>query len=183
MSISETVTLKKGPCPCGGGYIAQHVTSQDNPWSSADVAYSLECAKCSSEWRLDGTTLVLRSSEVPHASAARAEEAAAQPLRALVRQIVAQHFASFTAPTKKAEHAELQRLGICNLSYRQYLEHRKAGGTIATAAVPARNHAWLDGLALSQGHDQLLTSLTAAHKAAKATRDQTYAQIVRKRVA
>jgi hypothetical protein len=183
MSTSETTTFNKGPCPCGQGRLAQHVTTQDNPWSTADIVYSIECPGCSSEWRLDGKTLILRSSEVAHAEATKTEQAAAQRLRALALSIVAHHFKPFAPGSKKAEHAELQRLGITSMSYRQYLDLRRNGGTIATAAAPTRNPTWLRGVADHQGRTQELDELTAAHTATEDARRATYEQVVRRNVA
>lgn len=183
MSTSETITVNKGPCPCGKGHLDQHVTTQDNPWSSADIAYSIECPDCSREWRLDGKTLILRSSEVAHAVATKAEQAAAQRLHTLAESIVAYHFRSWASGSKKAEHAELQRLGITSMSYRQYLDHMRNGGTMATAAAPTRNPAWLRGVADHQGRNQELNELTAAHQVTEDARRVTYDQIVRRSLA
>lgn len=183
VSTSETTTFNRGPCPCGQGHIAQHVTTQDNPWSTADIAYSIDCPRCALEWRLDGQTLVLRSSEAGHAAAAKVEAATSKPLHALVQQIVSHHFASFTAPNKKAEHAELVRLGLTRMSYRQYLMHRRNGGTIATAAVPARNQSWLKDAATRQGRMVELEALSSAHAAAEMARKQAYEHVVRRRIA
>lgn len=183
MSTSETVTFDKGPCPCRGGHIAQHVTTQDNSWSSADISYSIECEKCSREWRINHTTLVLRSSEAPYTSASAAEEAAKQPLQALAHSIVANHFSGFSASSKKAEHAELEQHGLTSMSYRQYLEHRRNGGTIATAAVPLRNRQWLNDAAKQQGLAEQLDILFEAHSQAAKVREHASKQIVRKKIA
>jgi hypothetical protein len=45
MSTSETVDFELGPCPSGGGNIIQSITTQDNPWSSAQVSYSIDCVR------------------------------------------------------------------------------------------------------------------------------------------
>ncbi|MEW5942316.1 MAG: hypothetical protein AB1710_00510 [Pseudomonadota bacterium] len=185
MSTSETVTFNKGPCPCGDGHIAQHVTTQDNPWSSADISYSIECPKCLREWRIDHTTLVLRSSELPYASASAAEEAARRTLQALALSMVVEHFSAFSAPSKKAEHAELERLGLTSMSYRQYLEHVRNGGKIASAAAPLRNQRWLNEVAKQQGEGiaEQLDTLIEAHAQAAKAREHVSKQIIRKKIA
>ena len=183
MSTSETVTFDKGPCPCGAGHIDQHVTTQDNPWSTADIAYSINCLKCSREWRLDNKTLVLRSSEAPYAAAKTAEEIARRPLQTLVRSIAVSHFSSFGARSKKAAHAELERLGLTSMSYRQYLEHVSKGGTIATAASPLRNQRWLQEVAKKQGLTEQLDNLTEALSHATKELEHASSQVVRKKVA
>jgi hypothetical protein len=53
MSTTDIGIVEEGPCPCGKGHIAKQVTTQDNPWSTADVCYSIECADCSGAWRLE----------------------------------------------------------------------------------------------------------------------------------
>lgn len=182
MSTSETITFNRGACPCGAGHIAQHVTTQDNPWSGADVSYSIKCVRCCREWRLDDSTLILLSSEVPYLAASKAQEAAAAPLRDLVTTLMTQHFTAFAGRTKKAEHAVLTELRVCKMSYKQYLEHRKRGGTMATAADPRRNAIWLERVAAAQGKLAEWRSLDEAHQAACEQKNVAYKQIVRKRV-
>jgi hypothetical protein len=46
MSTSETDEYKIGKCPCGNGDIIKSVTTQDNPWSGADIYYRVDCDKC-----------------------------------------------------------------------------------------------------------------------------------------
>ena len=147
------------------------------------MSYAIECSRCATDWRLDHQTLVLRSSEVALANATQVEQLAAARLRTLAQEIVGQFFAAFSAPTKKAEHAELERLGLTNMSYRQYLEHRRGGGTVASAPVPRRNAEWLKQTAAFQGREGELETLSSAHREAKEARQRAYEQVVRRRVA
>jgi len=183
MSTSETVTFNSGLCPCGAGHIARHVTTQDNPWSSADISYSIECPDCSREWEIEYRTLVLRSSSADYAIASAAEKAALRPLQALANSIVERHFTGFSLPSKKAEHAKLEQLRLTSMSYRQYLEHVLNGGTVAAAATPLRNRRWLGDAAKEQGVEEQLDALVQAHSQAKETLENTSKQIIRKTIA
>ena len=182
MSTSETATFDKGPCPCGAGRIAQHVTTQDNPWSTADIHYSLECSRCGTDWRLDNATLVLRSSEIHYRTARAAEDATFAPLRSLTDQIVTSYFVSFAARNKKAEHAEMVRLEITAMSYRNYLEHRRKGGTVSQAAYGLRNEAWLLSQAAASSRESELRSLITAHRAARELTAEASKEIVRLKI-
>jgi hypothetical protein len=183
MSTSETVTLNKGPCPCGAGHIAQHVTTQDNPWSTADTAYSVECLRCCTEWRLENKTLVLRSSEDNYRIAKAKEKAASAPLLSLVNHIVTDYFARFAAPNKKVEHAEMIRPGITAMSYRQYLEHRRKGGSISEASYGLRNEEWLLSEAVAHSRGPELRSLIGTHLAAREAANEASKEIIRRKVA
>lgn len=88
-------------------------------------------------------SLVLRSSETEFKNFSNAAICTRKRLHDLIRLIVVHHFSGFTAPTGKAEHAELLRLDLTNMSYRQYLDHKKKGGNICTAALPLHNRTWL----------------------------------------
>jgi hypothetical protein len=182
MSTSETDTFDLGPCPCGAGHIAKHVTTQDNPWSSADVAYSIECARCSNEWYLDYGTLVLRASERGYNRARENERATYAPLAALTDRIVADYMSNIAARTKKAEHSEMVRLGITGMSYRQYLEHRRGGHPASSACVGLRNESWLLSEATARSLDQELLALMDAHSIARATTSAESKKIVRRRI-
>jgi hypothetical protein len=96
---------------------------------------------------------------------------------------VVNHFSGFSAPSKKAEHAELERLRLTAMSYRQYLEHVKNGGTIATAAAPLRNQYWLRGAAEQQDVAEQLNTLLEAHSQATKAQEHASKQIVRKKIA
>jgi hypothetical protein len=179
MSTSETVVFEKCACPCGAGYIAQSVTSQNNPWSSADIDYAIECAHCHNEWRLDGSSLVLRSSESEYLAAKAKEEQVSQALHALMDRLVADYFVHFAAQTKKAEHAEMVHLGIATRTYEQYLKHRRNGGTAAKACYGMRNAAWLRSVAGGQSVDIELDRLIAANDSARQASTEAYKAVVR----
>ncbi len=147
MSTSETVTFAVGPCPCGAGRIAKHVTTQDNPWSGADICLTIECKVCASEWRLEHSHLVLGRSEIEYHAARKNEESAYKPLRSLVDSLINGYLTAFAAKSKKAELAEMTRLGVTNLPYAQYLKHRAEGKTPAQACHGLRNRPWLINLA------------------------------------
>lgn len=183
MSTSETVVIDKGPCPCGAGHIAQHVTTQDNPWSDADIFYSIECALCRKEWRLEHSTLVNHASETSYVAAAEKNTMAYQSLRAPVDKIVSDYFVRLAAPSKKAEHTEMTRLGICTMSYRQYLDRRRKGETASETCNGLRNEQWLLSQAASESRRSEIQSLIAAYRAAKNESNEASKQIVRRRIA
>ena len=175
MSTSEKDTFDSGPCPCGNGHIVRHVTSYDNPWSGADVSYSIECQKCSSEWRFDSHVaplMVRRSSEIEYTAALAEQMAASGELSAASQQIVSAYFAKFAAKNKKLEHAELERLGITSRSYKQYLAHRREGGAAATDSFASRNTEWLLQQAADESRrDEIVELLERSERAKQATAD------------
>lgn len=183
MSTSETVSFTVGPCPCGAGTIAKHVTTQDNPWSSADISFTIECKLCASEWRLERQYMVLRRSETEYLAARKNEESAYKPLCRLVDLLVEGYLTAFAAKSKKAELAEMTRLGITSLSYAQYLKHRSEGKTPTQACYGLRNLPWLTELAVVQSLNNKLGELLFAHEAAQQETKDTAKKIVRKQIA
>ena len=143
VSTSETDIYKVGPCPCGIGQISETIVSQSNRWSIPEISYSIECKTCSRDWRIEQKSLVLRSSETELKRFLASTQCTRTAINDLIRSIVEHHFSDFTAPTSKAEHAELLQLNLTNMSYRQYLSHKRKGGNICTAAFPLLNRAWL----------------------------------------
>ena len=127
--------------------------------------------------------MVLRSSETNYRIARAKEEAALTPLRSSVDQIVTDYFAGFAASTKKAEHAEMVRLGITAMSYRQYLDHRRKGETISQACNGLRNEEWLLSEAAAHSREAELRSLIAIHLAAREATNEASKEIVRRKVA
>jgi len=105
-----------------------------------------------------------------------------QSLQIFTHTIVANHFSGFSASSKKAEHAELERLRLTAMSYRQYLEHVKNGGTIATAAAPLRNQRWLREAAEQQGAGENLNALLEAHLQATKAKEHASKQIVKNKI-
>lgn len=183
MSTSETTTFEVGVCPCGNGRIVKHITTQDNPWSSADIAYEIQCPKCSSEWRLEHRQLILRASEAPYKNARVKEHSEYEKLRVLVDGLVNGYFASFSAPSKKAELAEMQRLGISNHSYNSFLKEKRAGKPPAQLCFGLRNLPWLRRLDEQHGSKKQLSEMLAAWESAKKEGESAYGNIVRQPIA
>lgn len=182
MSTSEILNYNKGPCPCGNGQIVQQVICYDNPWSKDIVSHSIDCPACAREWRVERQFIVLRSSEPPFISAFAAVRDARSTLHELLRSIVEHHFADFSAPTKKAEHAELERLDLTCMSYRQYLEHKRKGGSISTASAPLQNLAWVKAAAIQMNVEKTLETLLDANSQADRAMADTERQIVRRAI-
>ena len=143
MSTSETDVYEVSSCPCGGGQVTKTVVSQTNRWSIPQISYAIVCKPCSRDWRIERKFMVLRSSDSESKLLFDSARNAKTAINELIRSIVVNHFSDFTAPTIKAEHAELLRLELTNMSYRKYLDHKRKGGSICTAAIPLRNRAWL----------------------------------------
>jgi hypothetical protein len=127
MSTSETDEYSIGKCPCGKGEVIKTMVTQDNPWSSADISYRIECGQCRGDWELNrlGDELTLRSSKIPAQQAGIVQTSARRGLDDYVRSLAAKHYATQAFKTKKAEHAYLVAQGIAIGSYRTYLEDRK----------------------------------------------------------
>jgi hypothetical protein len=185
MSTSDSVTLNKGPCPCGNGHIAQHVTTQDNPWSGADICYSIACDKCNDEWRLEGDTCtaVLRASEVEYTVAMRNQHSAYLSFTKDSEQLIEDYFASYPAKNKKMEHAEMERLNLTSMNYRQYLAHRRNGDSIASCCHGQRNKEWLFQQAAAYGKQREIEDLFNLYETTKNTASDAARLIVRRRVA
>jgi hypothetical protein len=184
MSTSETVTLNKGSCPCGNGHIAQHVTTQDNPWSGADICYSIECARCRADWRLDGDTsmAVLRSSETDFIAAQVREHSAYQSFNMASSQLIANYFSSFSARFRKHEHAEMVRLNITSMSYRHYLTHRGNGNSVESACHGERNTPWLLRQAAGCSRQSEIAELLDLYEKSRRSSSEAARRIVRRRV-
>jgi hypothetical protein len=182
MSTSETEVITKGKCPCGNGRIVQRITTQDNPWSTADIYYSLECDACSALWRLEHKTLILKSSETGYRLANAKVRQAYDEFRGHVDGLVSAYFADFAASSMKAELAEMVRLGLTTYSYPQYLKHRRKGRTPAGACNPLKSASWLIAqTSLSGGDRQRLDALIHNHDQARQAADVAAALIVRRR--
>jgi|SRR5579863_855329 len=124
MSTSETVDFVLGPCPCGAGKLVQNITTQDNPWSSADVGYSIACPSCSQAWRIEGRGIVNVKSEAPYNAVYREERAKYAALSELCDPLVDSYFQTFAAKTKKRPSTPV-RLGIYSGSYRNFLTSKR----------------------------------------------------------
>ena len=151
MSTSETVDFELGPCPCGAGKLIQSITTQDNPWSSADVGYLIDCPSCSHGWRIDGRRLVNVKSEAPSKAASCEERARYAALRQLCDPLIDAYFLAFAAKTKKAEHAEMWRLGIYSGSYRNFLASKREKKLCSEIAYGLGKYDWLANQAIQAG--------------------------------
>jgi hypothetical protein len=147
MSTSETYTCGIGACPCGKGQILRSVTTQDNPWSTADIGYSIGCHSCNREWRIQHGSLVNLASEKPFNAAYAAERDRHTELDSVINPLVDSYFSSFAAKTKMVEHAEMKRLGIFQGNYRDYLSQRSKGKAYSQCCYGRRNPTWLQSLA------------------------------------
>lgn len=143
MSTSETEIFDIGNCPCGGGKIVKSVTTQDNPWSGADVALFIRCAKCSSEWDVGYGRLTLISSAVPHQQAAAKEGALYSEIAAFAGNVFRREFEKNVLKTKKAQLAYFVENALTTMSYRQYLKHVGEGGRPWAACRWSNNVDWL----------------------------------------
>jgi len=162
VSTSETVTLGANVCPCGKGRIVKHVTTQDNPWSSADISYELECPACLTVgWGLEGSGvfLVRKSTEAAAEAANEAWMQAGKPLHELIGSLVDVYFATFGAKSKKAEFEEAKRLDIYTGSYRNFLKGKSERKTTGQLCYGLRNRTWIASLADAKGCRQRLDSL------------------------
>jgi hypothetical protein len=86
---------------------------------------------------------------------------ASGPVEQLAAQLAATYFAAFKAPNKKAELAEIERLGIGAMSYANYLAARKNAGGPGEICRPIKNREWLRDLANKTGQLNHLDDLLA----------------------
>lgn len=166
MSTSETVEIELGVCPCGGGNIIQSVTTQDNPWSTADIYQYINCTKCAAEWRLEHRRLVQISSETEYKLARNQELLCRDNLYRVVTPLADEYFKAFAAKTKKAEHEEMVRLGIFNGNYRDFL-NRKRGGSPGNICNALKNPDWVTALARAASMNGELDRLKLEYELAK----------------
>lgn len=181
MSTSETVEFDLGPCPCGKTQLVKIVTTQDNPWSSADISYELRCAPCSKSWRTSGASMTLVSSEAEFDHACDVRDNAFDAAMAVASEIVQKYFKAFAAPSKKAQHAEMVKLGITGLSYRLYLDALKGGKAPHQIASPLLNRQWLLMESAKQGLEDKLKPLLTAVDSAESAWSAASKKIIRKR--
>jgi hypothetical protein len=180
MSTSETIDFELGPCPCGVGKLVQSITTQDNPWSSADVGYLIDCPSCSRCWRIDGRRLVNVKSEAPYNAASREEGAKYAALRLLCDPLIESYFLAFAAKTKKAEHAEMVRLDIYSGGYRNFLtSKREKKRSCSEIAYGLRNHGWLADLARQAGIGTEFARRLKELEDAKKRSSEAYKAIIR----
>jgi hypothetical protein len=149
MSTSETIEHPVGACPCGKGKVIRSITTQDNPWSSADVHIYIDCADCSREWRVEHNHLTMIGSKADYEKANRHEMMCRKNLSEFVAGLVDGYFEKFGAKTKKAEHSECVRLGISTGTYRDFLRRKNEGQSPGQISAPMKNPAWVKSLAES----------------------------------
>jgi uncharacterized protein YllA (UPF0747 family) len=166
MSTQETVSFDVGPCPCGKGKLRNHVTTQDNPWSRSRSRITLDCQTCVKLWAIGNNRLTLTSSEDQLHAAVAARTAARDALGDKIDDLVTDYFQQLGALTKKAEHAEMVKLGIASYTHSMYLKRRREGVALAATVDATKNAAWLKGLANKTGCAAELNSLFAANAAA-----------------
>ncbi|MFQ6574116.1 hypothetical protein [Pseudomonas sp. UM16] len=182
MSTSETVTFDAGACPCNAGRLVKRVTSQGNPWSGVDVAFSIDCPACTTEWRIDRTMMVLRSSESAYYSALAADRVARDAVHALVLPLIEHFLKELEAPNKKALHTELTRLNLTTMSYRQFLEHMRRGNNASAAVTSTRNPGWLSSIADAHGVRDQLDRLSQTLKSTGQACTHAAQQVVRRKI-
>lgn len=183
MSTSETVEFTVGACPCGAGNVVRHVTTQDNPWSSADISYSIDCRECRRDWTITGGGVLTNSeSEKPYVEAQRIELEVSKDVRALVDALVNQYFEKFAARTMVDEWREMQRLDITTMNINQFRRAARNGERPAQRCYGLRNHSWIFDLAEAAGKKEELTDSLARLDQAKRKRVETAKGIVRRRL-
>ena len=180
MSKVEHDSWRESACLCGEGQVTRHVSSTDYPFGGAHVSYSLDCTRCLRKWRLDGRVFVDRETE----SAVRAAYDKMRPvddkLKALASAIIDRHIAGADLRTRKAELAELERLGLSAGDYRAYTMARRNGHSPGHATNLCRGLAGLKSIA---GDDTLEVERLAALVAGlKAECEATASKVIRTRV-
>ena len=124
MSTHETVAFHIARCPCGGGWIRNHATTQDHPWSGSDSYIILECPTGAPLWNVQHHRLTLKSAERAAVAASAARSVAHTALRAHVDVLLDGRFRALAAPTKKAE---LQAMDVAEAelkaAYQEIVSH------------------------------------------------------------
>lgn len=152
MSTSETIDFDMGKCPCGNGSIIKSVTTQDNPWSSADIFYSVACTKCAAEWIVGQGSLSSRAESSVLRQRESDQRRIEDEIRSMIAPLVDRYFDQLSLPTMAAEHRELLRLGITSGDIRQYRKSRNGGrNRISGVYYPMGNKAWVEGLIAAAG--------------------------------
>lgn len=179
MSRVEHDSYRDGPCLCGQGQVTKHVSSTDYPFGSATVTYSLDCAHCIREWRLEfGAFVEIRSKSAADA-AHKNWSKAADELAKLRTDIIDAYMRKFEPRTKKAEMNELVRLNLYQHNYRYYIEQRRQGKTPGQIAHEVDNDA--SGLiSIADQDTDALTALIAIKNAASVEWEAAGKRVVRR---
>jgi hypothetical protein len=167
MSTSETVHFDVCPCPCGIGHVVKSVTTQDNPWSGADISYSLNCADCRSKWIIEHRRLVSSAEWQAERSTWNEEYKIGNEIDQFLAPLIDNHFASLKLVAKTHELRELQRIGIGNHDIRNYRAGRNSGKPISAMCYPRRNLESLRRLVSSAGLLNQFRELEAKFENAK----------------
>ena len=182
MSTSETVEFAVGPCPCGSGAIVKSVTTQDNPWSSADISYGINCPKCAGAWDITSGTLTNRESARPHQEAYRAERQASAELHVIVDELVDRYFEDFGAKTMTAELREMQRLGISTMNIAQFRKAVHEGRRPLERSYALKNPDWLFSVAKEAEKEEAFVQLRDKYNDARARTADTAKAVIRRRI-
>jgi hypothetical protein len=166
MSKVEHDSWRESGCLCGKGQVTRHVSSTDYPFGGADTSYSLDCPHCLRTWRLDGRMFVDRATEARVNVAYEKLRPVSAALRTLASAIIDRHMAGRGLRTRKAELAELERLGLSAGTYRSYAKARSNGQSPGQAA---NLYAGLgDLLSIAGGDAAEITKLSALCASLKA---------------
>jgi hypothetical protein len=96
--------------------------------------------------------------------------------------LINKYFYEFTAKTKKAEHAEMVRLGITCMSYREFLKRKNEGNSPAQMCYALHNRNWVAALARAVSLEEELHRLWVTYEDAEAATHDAYRKIVRRRM-
>lgn len=167
MSTSETTEQNIGTCPCGAGHIVQEVTTQDNPWSTADISYSVSCAECSILWSAGRSTLSSIPDEAERSRLYGAARDLSEKIDALVADEVNAYFGDPRFKNMAQEQREMSRLGLLPRDIRNYRKGRNAGRKFSDLCRPINNPKWLRELVKPCGKADELDVLISKHASAE----------------
>lgn len=179
MSTQETIKRRAGPCPCGNGHVMTSITTQDNPWSSADIYHYLQCDACARNWRVDSGRLVSRAEESLYRQAREDHYAVMHKLSALTGPLVDAYFEQFAAPSMAAEHREMLRLDIATSNIRSFRKDKNAGRRPSELSFARRNMTWLRQLVHQAGLEAEFDALLQELEDADARQGEAYRNVRR----
>lgn len=182
MSTWEKWTDVVGSCPCGAGRILRHVESPDNPYSKTTSSLEIECETCVRTWRLEAFSEVLVNiaSEAEYKQASPKSSATHQTLRREVAAIVDRYFSGLALTTKKAEYAELTRLGLTSISYRDFTAARRAQSIGQIAKILTGSETWYHERGAEYGTITEYERARTEYLAAKSNESAAYHRIIRR---
>jgi hypothetical protein len=167
VSTSETTEHIIGTCPCGAGHIVQEVTTQDNPWSSADISYSVSCKECRKLWSAGRSTLTSIPDQVERDRAYAVVRDISDEIDALVADEVNDYFDNPRFKNMAQEQREMVRLNLMPRDIRNYRNGRNAGVSYADLCRPLNNPKWLRKLLEASDKVAELDRLLVDHAAAE----------------